>query len=148
MKNIKSRTLLVFLASLILFNSSGFGLVEHSCSMRGKKSYSFVNKPLCSGCGKHNSSTNGKSSLSQTKCCDDKQAQKDVNLSESVVNITGKIIKSATEIFYKAVIWVGSFLLETVLYVIKSQSNDSSSLSGKNLLIFTFLRLWVLMFVS
>lgn len=136
MKNVKSRILLVFLSCLILFNSSGFGLIEHSCSMRGKKSYSFVVKDACKGCDKHKKNNAGQASISKTKCCDDKQADKTENISESIVNITAKFVKSITQAIAKAFVWVATILAETVIDLISHNNQESSTLFGKSLLIF------------
>jgi ethanolamine utilization cobalamin adenosyltransferase len=136
MKNIKSRILLIFLANLILFNSFGFGLVEHSCNMRSKKSYSFTNKASCQGCDTHKITTNGKTTISQTKCCEDKQSEKPETISEITANFISKVIKSAAQIFYQAAIWLSTILYEAILSIIGFYNQDHSSASGKNLLLF------------
>jgi hypothetical protein len=136
MKNVKSRILLMFLSTLILFNSSGFGLVEHSCSMHSKKSYSFVTKKSCNGCEKHKAANNGTATISKTKCCNDKEPDKNSNVSESIVNHTVKILKSFTEVIYSTIIWATSMLIEVAISTLKNHHSESSLLSGKNLLIF------------
>jgi hypothetical protein len=137
MKNIKSRFLLIFLANLILFNSFGFGLVEHSCSMRGKKTYSFISKETCKGCGKHCNSKKGKTTISRSKCCDDKKLEKQQS-SESIVTITSKALKSVGDIFAKSVLQVSKFLFNTILNIVgnHTHNNYTNSFSGKSLLIF------------
>ncbi len=136
MKNIKSRILLVFLANLILFNSFGFGLVEHSCSMRSKKTYSFIHKTSCQGCDIHKAPLNGKQSISRTKCCDEKESQKAETISELTVSFLSKILKVASEMVYKAVIWIATLLYQAVLSILGFNNSENSSFSGKNLLIF------------
>lgn len=137
MKNIKSRILLVFLANLILFNSFGFGLVEHSCSMRGKKTYSFITKESCKGCDKHHNKHSGKTVVSKAKCCEDKQIEQE-NISKSIVNITGKFVKSTAEFIVNSVVWVAKTTFIAILNVLGYQpyTDNSNSFSGKNLLIF------------
>ena len=137
MKNFKSRILLVFLANLILFNSFGFGLVEHSCSMRGKKSYSFITAESCKGCSNHAKIPTGKASVSKTKCCDDKQIDQN-NDSESLLTLAGKFIHSVSKMLAKTVIWVCLTISQAVLEITNHTANqqEPSSLFGTKLLHF------------
>ena len=135
MKNIKSRILLVLLSNLILFNSFGFGLVEHSCTMRGKKTYSFIAKDTCKGCDVHKK-TSSKTTISRSKCCNSEQQKKQENISESLVNIATKFIKAATNALIQGFVWLALIASEAILNVFGANQPESSSLFGKNLLIF------------
>jgi hypothetical protein len=136
MNNYTKRFVTFFLASLILFTSSGFGLVEHSCSLRGKKTYSFVNKNSCNSCTKHQSKSNQKTSFSRDKCCESKQVEKTQNISESLVNITGKFVKNATDFIAKSASFVFYKAIDVVINFKNNNSDEPNSLFGKSLLHF------------
>lgn len=136
MKNKTRSFFLIFLSSLILFTSTGFGLIEHSCSMRGKKTYSFVSKDMCKVCNKKNKATKGKTTVSKSKCCDEKRIENQENISESIVNLTGKLIKSSAQLFANAFVWVFTTAFEAFVNITQIQKDEPNSLFGKNLLIF------------
>ncbi len=137
MKSTKSRILLVFLANLILLNSFGFGLVEHSCSMRGKKSYSFITQESCKGCDKQHNKHTGKTVINKTKCCDDKEIEQE-DISKSIVNVGAKVVKSTSEFIANSIVWVvqNAFIAIFNILGYHPTGDDSNSFSGKSLLIF------------
>ncbi|MBC7921943.1 MAG: hypothetical protein H7Z75_12745, partial [Ferruginibacter sp.] len=49
MKSVFHKVLCYLLASLVFVSSTGFGLVEHSCLVSGKKELLTGDKPCCSG---------------------------------------------------------------------------------------------------
>ncbi len=111
MKSIKTRILLVLFAHLILFNSIGFGLVEHTCTMRGKKTYSFFTIETCKSCDKPINKQTGKATFRKIKCCDDKQIIFE-NLSESIVNLAGKYVKIGSDFTTKQFLKATSFKID------------------------------------
>lgn len=136
MKGLPTRFFTFLLAALILFTSTGFGLIEHSCAMRGKKTYSFVTKESCSGCENHHKKAPlGKTSVSKTKCCDDNIVEKE-KTAESIANLFGKLLKSAFLFIAKSLIWIAVTAFEFVFNLISSDQNNASSLSGRSLLNF------------
>ncbi|MES2795501.1 MAG: hypothetical protein V4683_06025 [Bacteroidota bacterium] len=135
MKNFTKRIVTIFLASLVLFTSSGFGLVEHSCSMRGKKTYSFVNKDACNSCPNHKAK-NGQTTVSKDKCCDSKQVEKTENLSESIVNLAGKFVKTTTEYIVKSIAIVFTKAIGIVFNIDTTNEGEKTLLFGKSLLHF------------
>lgn len=136
MKSFPTRFLTFLLAALILFTSTGFGLIEHSCAMRGKKSYSFVTKESCSGCENHHKKAPiGKASVSKSKCCDDNVVEKE-KTSESIANIFGKLLKSATFFIVNSIFFIATTAFEFVFNLLSSNQNDVCSLAGRSLLNF------------
>ncbi len=122
------------MALLVLFTSSGFGLVEHSCRLNGKKSYSFVQKKACCAEKKHQKA--GKTSISKSKCCESKELKPDQSPQEkSTDSIAQKVIKAANE----AVMHGAQIVLQHVIAFISSHfvvDDDSGpSPSGASIVI-------------
>jgi hypothetical protein len=136
MKNTARSFFLILLSGLILFTSTGFGLIEHSCSMRGKKTYSFVSKDMCKVCYKKNKSSKGKTTIAKSKCCDEKRVENQENISKSIVNLTGKLLKSSAQLVANAFVWVFTTAFEAFVNITQAQKDEPNSLFGKNLLIF------------
>jgi hypothetical protein len=136
MKKLSTRIFTLFLALLVLFTSSGFGLVEHSCSLRGKKTYSFISKETCKFCGSHKPIVSGKASFSKSKCCDEKQIEKKENLTNSISNSASKVIKEAVGLFTKAAVFIISKVTSTILELFTRPNPESNSFFGKSLLQF------------
>jgi hypothetical protein len=136
MKNIPTRIVTFFLAFLILFSSNGFGLVEHSCSLRGKKSYSFETKEVCKFCGSHKSSIPGQATFLKSKCCEVKQIEPKQNIANTVVEWSGKVLKDVAHYIAKSIAFILSSLAVALLEFFSKPDTDNSSLFGRSLLQF------------
>jgi type 1 fimbria pilin len=142
MKRTLFRLFNMLMACVVLLSSTGFGLVEHSCQMRGKKktivvAFSDV-KPQ--GCATEQQPMPAqKTVLKKTECCQDDQRYENVDVSSSLTQLVAKFVKTVTETVIAGVITVVAWLFN-VLFAEKSASISVSSappsLSGRDLLTF------------
>ena len=131
----------LLMTCVVLLSSTGFGLVEHSCQMRGKKKTMVVAfsevKPQ-QGC-----STDKQSILTQqtlikkTECCQDEQHFENVDISSSLSQFVAKIVKAVTETIIGGLVSVLTWLVNWV-FAEESSSvssfSSSPSLSGRDIL--------------
>ena len=108
----------LFMALIVLLSSTGFGLVEHSCQLRGKRVYSVhqtesagkrceVQSAACC----QNSDKVGHSSFSQTDCCKDETRYSRVDTSSSLSQQLTKCVKAVGESCGAGVVAVSVTLL-------------------------------------
>ena len=92
---------------------------------------------MCKVCNKKNKSTNEETAVSKSKCCDEKRVENQGNISESIVNLPGKLFKSSGQVFANAFFLVFTTAFEAFVSINQVQKDEPNSLFGKNLLIFT-----------
>ncbi|MEZ4904263.1 MAG: hypothetical protein R2822_22190 [Spirosomataceae bacterium] len=106
--NVMLRKYLSFLmAVVVLTASTGFGVVEHHCLMRGKSLHlAALQKEGAKGCQENHSKApvSEKTSLQKQDCCADVQSYENVDISSSLSQWVAKIIKVATDAAIGAVI--------------------------------------------
>jgi hypothetical protein len=132
MRNIAKRITLTFMAVLVLFTSSGFGLVEHQCSVKGKKNYSFTQKNCCS-----KATSSSKNGINRSKCCHTKtivqQTDAKVKAPES---INQKISKALDNFVSKTTTYISQKIVKFIFSVFKRpSSSDSPPSNGLQLII-------------
>jgi hypothetical protein len=94
------RFLHLFMAVVVLLSSMGFGLVEHSCQLRGKRVYSIHDtKPGCKLCQVRAESTEQGASINRTDCCKDETRYSKVDTTSSLNHLLAKFIKAIGERF-------------------------------------------------
>ncbi len=133
----------LLMVCVVLLSSTGFGLVEHSCQMRGKKktmvmAFSQPQPPL--GCA-----ANGqpmppkKTAVQKTQCCQDQSSYANVDPQSSLSQFIAKFFKVVTEAVLAGVAAVVACLVEWIF------DRESSSLqlvglvpapSGRDILTF------------
>ncbi|MBD2701663.1 hypothetical protein IC229_13515 [Spirosoma sp. BT702] len=91
----------VVMAVVVLLSSTGFGLIEHSCQMRGKKktmvvAFSDVKPPK--SCATHKKTIpTDQTTIQRDECCQDNQYYENVDVSSSLSQLAAKCIKAVSE---------------------------------------------------
>jgi hypothetical protein len=102
MQNKIHRSITLFMAFLVLVSSTGFGLIEHQCMMRGMTMKFVSEKKADSGKGKVVSSCCAKSKLlkeskknffKKTSCCKENQKFEKVDAVSSLAQFHAKALK-------------------------------------------------------
>lgn len=128
MKVVVRKYLTMLMALVVLTASTGFGVVEHHCMMRGKSLHlAALQKEGVKGCQKNSTKTpvSEKTSFQKQNCCDDIQSYENVDVSSSLMQGVAKILKVATDAVIGALIAVFSAISTFV-----SPTPDSASLSS------------------
>ena len=101
MKRILFRYFNLFMAFVVLLSSTGFGLVEHSCQMRGKKKtmvVAFSDVKTQPGCAADRQpAPTARRVVKKTECCQDDQQYENVDVSSSLSQFVAKLVKAITE---------------------------------------------------
>ncbi|MFD2573100.1 hypothetical protein ACFSUS_20835 [Spirosoma soli] len=131
----------VLMACIVLLSSTGFGLVEHSCQMRGKKKTVVV---AFSSVGAQKGCAEGKQPMpsdqtvvKKTECCQDDHQYENVDISSSLSQYVAKFVKSVTEAVFTGVTVLLTWLVE---WIFQKESSTLSvvtsppSLSGRDIL--------------
>lgn len=113
MKRTLFRIFNVLMAVVVLISSTGFGLIEHSCQMRGKKiSLVGSEQPGCVGCPSlHKAPVSTKPALKKKDCCQEEQRFENVDVTSSLSQLIAKFFKGVT----KAIIEVATALVTTLV---------------------------------
>jgi len=149
MKNKLHRSITIFMAFLVLVSSTGFGLVEHQCLMRGMMTMKFVSekkadsckeKVVSACCAKSKALKESKKTFfKKTDCCKDQQKFEKVDVVSSLVQLHAKAMK----VFADGLLWSLQsfiFLLQEWVYPPVSSSkvpvSFSSLFHGRSMLSF------------
>ncbi|QHV94865.1 HYC_CC_PP family protein [Spirosoma endbachense] len=142
MKRTLFQLLNLFMACVILLSSTGFGLVEHTCQMRGKKKTMvvvFSDAKSTSGCADHKQS--GKSDqriIKKSECCQDDQRYENVDVTSSLSQLVAKFVKNITESILAGVTvmlaWIADWVFDRSASVAVNVTNDPPSPSGRDIL--------------
>jgi hypothetical protein len=142
MKRELFRILNIVMAVVVLLSSTGFGLVEHSCQMRGKKiSRIGVSEPTCVGCPSNKTaSASIQPSVKKTDCCQDEKRYENVDVTSSLSQLVAKFFKVVTEAVLTAVAMLVttlvSWLFSTNASIGTHSSNAPPAAFGRALLAF------------
>lgn len=115
----------IFMALLILTASTGFGVIEHHCMMRGKSLHlAALQKEGTKGCKQEHSKSpiSDKTSFQKQDCCDDEQSYENVEVASSLTQWVAKFLQTVSDALVGAVIAVFKALSELL-----SPNPDSSS---------------------
>lgn len=129
----------LLMACVVLLSSTGFGLVEHSCQMRGKKKtvvVAFSDVKSQKGCAGDNQPMPGKKTVvKKTDCCQDDHYYDNVDISSSISQLVAKFVKTVTETIFAGLTVALAWLIETILDRESSIAATSSlpSLSGRDI---------------
>ena len=83
MKKILFRAFNVMMAVVVLLSSTGFGLVEHSCTVRGKQTSLHKSSSVCCGKTQNQSTNHQKATIKKSKCCSEDEKYENVAYSSS-----------------------------------------------------------------
>lgn len=127
MKRTLFQFLNVMMACVVLLSSTGFGLLEHSCQMRGKKKtmvVAFSEHKTQRGCALDSQAVAGsQTSVKRTDCCADEQHYENVDVSSSLSQFVAKLVKILAESVLTGVATVFTWLIDWAF------ANDSASVS-------------------
>lgn len=105
------RFLHLFMAVVVLLSSMGFGLVEHSCQLRGKRVYSVYNaQPGCQLCKTRPATESRTPAVKHTDCCKDDARYSNVETASSLSQLLAKFVKTIAEPLGAAVALLVAFV--------------------------------------
>lgn len=130
----------ILMACVVLLSSTGFGLVEHSCQMRGKKKTVVVafseSKSTTCDTGKQGEPAH-QTVVKKTECCQDEQHFENVDISSSLSQFVAKFVKIVTEAVLTSVVAVMTWIID-VVFTHKTTSVSAfaapPSLSGRDII--------------
>lgn len=141
MKGFLRKALTLFMAFVVLTASTGFGVVEHHCLMRGKSLHlAALQKEGAQGCQQDSTKVplSDKASFQKQNCCDDQQSYENVDVSSSVTQWVAKFLQIISDAVIGALTAV--FKSIVALFVPGADSTFFSSFSslfhGRSLLSF------------
>lgn len=99
MKRELFRIMNVLMAVVVLVSSTGFGLIEHSCQMRGKKiTHVALTQEACVGCPPtHKVPASDKPTVKKKECCEDEKRYENVDVTSSLSQLVAKFFKAAAQ---------------------------------------------------
>lgn len=131
----------LLMACLVLLSSTGFGLVEHSCQMRGKKKtmvVAFSDARSQPGCATAKQPMPTKEpSVKKSECCQDDQQYENVEATSSLSQLVAKFVKVVTETVLAGVTSLLAWFIE---WIFDRESTSIAafpaplSLSGRDIL--------------
>lgn len=131
----------LLMAVVVLTTSTGFGLVEHSCLMRGQTTVS-INQHIalkpCAGCPEQKT-TRAQQNLKKAKCCADRNAYQNVSFTASLVHLMAKSVKAMGDAVISGCVWAVNSFVAAIMSLLQSTSTAISvavPLSGRSLLAF------------
>jgi hypothetical protein len=138
MKKVLFRTLNVIMAVIVLLSSTGFGFVEHSCTVRGKQTSLHKNASACCGKNQQQSTNHQKTTIKKTKCCSEDEKYENVEYSSSASQLVVKFTQNTLDWVKTTLITFVQTIVEAIFAHISSTNNKSSavSLSGRQILVF------------
>ena len=132
MKAVFTRIFTFFLIGVVFLSSTGFGLIEHTCLIRNKKSAALFEKKGCCA-RKTTSATTEETTLSSDACCESQTHVATFDLAPVVEKVAGFL---SHVFFYVVDTLVGLFRTTVLSGQAFYQSADSSPpLTGRQLLI-------------
>ncbi|MFN8343562.1 MAG: hypothetical protein U0X91_01075 [Spirosomataceae bacterium] len=129
MKTILRNGFTVLMALIVLTASTGFGVIEHHCMMRGKSLHlAALQKEGEKGCQQDSQKIpdTDKTSFQKQDCCDDEQSYENVDVSSSVTQWMAKILKVVSDTVIGALVAV----FKAVLALFATDPDSSSLLSS------------------
>ncbi len=134
MKTFILKTLSYLMVGVVFMSSTGFGLVEHSCLMSGKKERMLMSEKSCCSqktvlLASHHAK---KTAQKKSECCQVEKEYSNVDLSTSFVQVFSKLLVDLSV----TVLHVFSCLFNLLVEAFRSsiQITSSPPLSGRELL--------------
>ncbi len=132
----------VLMAVVVLMSSTGFGLVEHSCQMRGKRISSALTTDPCPGCSPEQRVVQAQQSpiVKHADCCKDELRYEHVDVGASLSQVIAKFLKNISEAILAGMMsvlgWLVNFVLPNSAAETAYFSNAPPLRAGRALLIF------------
>ncbi len=138
MKKALFRIFNVLMAVIVLLSSTGFGLVEHSCTVRGKQTSLHKSDGACCNKTAQKHTSSQKTTVKKSKCCTEEEKYENVDYSSSASQNVAKFVQNGLEWAKTAVSEFLKSIVEEILDNISSKNKVSSPLpsDGRTILIF------------
>jgi hypothetical protein len=131
MKQTLHRFAALAMACIVLVTSTGFGLVEHSCIVKGKSVHLLATEQSCGTCKTpHTHQGTNQLVVKKASCCKEEQKYENVDVSSSLTQLVAKAAKSA----FDAVIDVAVQFVRSIVEAFVSPEPDTHSSSAHSLL--------------
>lgn len=139
MKTLFKKVFALLLTVIVLITNTGFGLVEHSCTLRGKKTTIGFQKQSCCPIHKKQQTPSKETTFNKKQCCTEELRYENVEYSSSISQLVAKFLNTVVEYVVKAFQFVFQLLLDAVASIISSLLDSSSSyvLTGRDMLSLT-----------
>ncbi len=118
MKRILFQLFNVLMACTILVSSTGFGLVERSCHMRGKTVYLSLKEAEAKRCAADQllvTQPATRTGVDKTPCCADETRYENVDVTSSLTQLVAKFLKTITDTVTAGFTAVFVWFIQTVL---------------------------------
>lgn len=142
MKKALFRIFNVLMAVVVLLSSTGFGLVEHSCTVKGKQTSLHKSNVACCNKTSQKDTSPQKTTVKKSKCCSEEEKYENVDYSSSASQNVAKFVQNGLDWVKTTVTSFLKTIVEEILDNISSKNNSSAPPSdGRTILIFiqTFL---------
>jgi hypothetical protein len=132
----------ILMAAIVLTTSMGFGLVEHSCQMRGKRISSVLATDPCPGCTPEQRVAQAQQNptVKRTDCCKDESRYEHLTVGASLSQVVAKFLKTVSEAVLAGVSafigWLVNLLLPNASADVSLLANPPPARAGRLLLIF------------
>ena len=142
MKRTLFQLLNLMMACVVLLSSTGFGLVEHTCQMRGKKKtivVAFSDASVQPGCTADGQSmVSGQTVIRKSECCQDDQHYENVTVTSSLSQLLAKFVKTIAETIVSGVVvmlaWLANLIFEHDSAASLAVTSSPPALSGRDIL--------------
>lgn len=108
----------LLMTCVVLLSSTGFGLVEHSCQMRGKKKtivVAFSDTKTKVGCSIDGQPmVSRQTSIDKSSCCQDESSYENVDAQSSLSQLVAKFVKTVTEAVLAGTVALMAYLVEQI----------------------------------
>ncbi|WP_028668646.1 HYC_CC_PP family protein [Runella zeae] len=141
MKHTFRKYFTIFMALVLLTASTGFGVIEHHCMMRGKSLHlAAINQHPSDSC-QHSSrkaAISAQAAIQKQDCCEEVRSYENVEVSSSLIQWIAKFLQVATDAVIGALVAVFQALAELLFPSASSalSSSFSSIFHGRSLLVF------------
>lgn len=138
MKKAFFRIFNVFMAVIVLLSSTGFGLVEHSCTVKGKQTSLHKSTDGCCANPKHQQNAPQQNTIKKAKCCSEEAKYENINYASSTSQIVAKFTQKSVDWLKSTVISFIRTIVENILSLVSppSQSTIHSFSSGREIIVF------------
>lgn len=129
MKLFLRRSLTLFMAVVVLAASTGFGVIEHHCLMRGKSLHlAALQKEGTQGCQQNSAKAplSDKATFQKQDCCDDQQSYENVDVSSSVTQLVAKFLQIVSDAFIGALMAV----FKSIIALFATGTDSAAALSS------------------
>ncbi|AFK04871.1 hypothetical protein Emtol_3745 [Emticicia oligotrophica DSM 17448] len=97
MKNAIFRILNVFMAVVVLISNTGFGLIEHSCTVKGKQTALYKSETSCCNKSFKNHTSSERPVVKKSKCCSEEEKYQNVDYSYSASESVAKFVQKSID---------------------------------------------------